>query len=125
MARGLTLSREKARVPAWCDRVLWKGTNLRQTNYNTADLRLSDHRPVWATFDCIINVIDETRKDTLSRHLYEGQQKIHGMPTNKLGYETKGDLIVPNPPPPRSSYHKWWLDNGRYPPLPMAIAIIY
>lgn len=111
----LTLPREKARVPAWCDRVLWKGPNLRQTHYNTANLRVSDHRPVWATFDCLISVIDETRKDKLSRLLYkEGQHKIHNLPTTKLGHAATGDLLGPDLPPPSSDHRKWWLDNGKY-----------
>ena len=55
---------EKARVPAWTDRVLWKrrkpptGQAGRQTEpslvfYGRAELKQSDHRPVIATFQKI------------------------------------------------------------------------
>lgn len=40
----------KRRAPAWCDRVLWRGTGLRQTRYDRCESRLSDHRPVRAVF---------------------------------------------------------------------------
>ncbi|XP_062199314.1 type IV inositol polyphosphate 5-phosphatase 9-like isoform X2 [Phragmites australis] len=41
---------EKKRVPAWCDRILWRGRGLKQVHYETCSYRLSDHRPVRAIF---------------------------------------------------------------------------
>lgn len=40
-------SSEKARVPAWTDRILSRSQNLKQINYSTAPLRFSDHRSVY------------------------------------------------------------------------------
>ena len=51
-----TFSAEKMRVPAWCDRVLWKslpGSNngITQTAYDSCDVIMtSDYSPVFATF---------------------------------------------------------------------------
>lgn len=116
----LTKCREKARIPAWCDRILRKGDNLRQINYNTAPLKFSDHRPVYATFFCNITMIDEKQKERLSRELYEQRKGIVGESTatgqaddseeeDLIGY----DPIEPSLPPASSDRRKWWLDNGQ------------
>ncbi|CAA0841998.1 DNAse I-like superfamily protein [Striga hermonthica] len=38
------------RTPAWCDRILSFGTGIRLLNYRRCEVRLSDHRPVTATY---------------------------------------------------------------------------
>ncbi|THG18250.1 hypothetical protein TEA_017194 [Camellia sinensis var. sinensis] len=38
------------RVPSWCDRILSFGNGLRLFSYRRAELRLSDHRPVTASY---------------------------------------------------------------------------
>lgn len=114
------MSREKHRIPAWCDRVLWKGKGLRNIAYDTSPLRFSDHRPVYAAFQTTVNVIDEAVKERLSRELYDQRRKDVGNVTaNKssaadaddedlIGY----DSIAPGLPPASSDRRKWWLDNG-------------
>lgn len=112
-------SSDKARIPAWCDRVLTKGHNLRQIHYNTAPLKFSDHRPVYATFQCTITVIDEKKKQEISEGLYKQRRAVVGGNTatarpddtddeDLLGYES----IEPGLPPASSDKRKWWLDNG-------------
>ncbi|PGH06584.1 hypothetical protein AJ80_08143 [Polytolypa hystricis UAMH7299] len=110
---------EKARIPAWCDRILWKGSNLRQMEYNTAPLRFSDHRPVHATFTCEISVIDEQAKQSLSRELYERQRTaVAGAAASSVLMDTDDDDIIgytsiaPGLPPASSDRRKWWLDHG-------------
>lgn len=112
---------EKARIPAWCDRILRKGDNIRQINYDCAPLRFSDHRPVYATFQCLISKIDEKRKEELSQELYGKRKEIVGDTRassgaaledtddeDLLGYES----VEPGLPPASSDRRKWWLDNG-------------
>ncbi|KAL8852415.1 MAG: hypothetical protein Q9221_002721 [Calogaya cf. arnoldii] len=110
-------SSEKARIPAWCDRILRKGNNLKQVEYATAPLRFSDHRPVYATFKCTVQSIDEQRKEELSRSLYErrkpdvahaksnGNEKTH---EDNAGYLS----IAAGLSPASSDRRKWWLDRG-------------
>lgn len=110
---------EKSRIPAWCDRVLRKGDNLRQINYTTAPLRFSDHRPVFATFQCTISNVNEPLRDSLSREIYKQRKLNMGITTanarddgvddeDLIGYES----IAPELPPASSDRRKWWLDNG-------------
>ncbi|KAL1983930.1 hypothetical protein VTN96DRAFT_9783 [Rasamsonia emersonii] len=112
---------EKARIPAWCDRILWKGANLRQRHYRTADLKFSDHRPVFALFDCTISIVDEQTKDRLSRVLYDKHRREIGDLTLKFTVEDSEDeeligyrSIAPGFPPASSDRHKWWLDQGSH-----------
>ncbi|KAI0730015.1 DNase I-like protein [Fomitopsis betulina] len=44
---------EKARVPAWCDRVLWRSrepSRVTQLHYRRYEVNVSDHRPISAAF---------------------------------------------------------------------------
>ncbi|EKV17476.1 hypothetical protein PDIG_14280 [Penicillium digitatum PHI26] len=110
---------EKARIPAWCDRILWRGSNLRQTNYQTADLKVSDHRPVWATFDCVIDIVDHALKENLRRSIYEekqghGHTSLDSVSLLDLddGETTLQISIAPGLPPASSDTSRWWLDNS-------------
>ncbi|KAM0018468.1 putative inositol-polyphosphate 5-phosphatase [Helianthus debilis subsp. tardiflorus] len=38
------------RTPAWCDRILSYGKGMRQLSYKRAEIKLSDHRPVSASY---------------------------------------------------------------------------
>ncbi|GMH20351.1 hypothetical protein Nepgr_022192 [Nepenthes gracilis] len=46
----------KKRSPAWCDRIIWYGKGLKQQEYTRCESRLSDHRPVKATFSADVTV---------------------------------------------------------------------
>ncbi|KAJ5974043.1 hypothetical protein N7481_011253 [Penicillium waksmanii] len=112
---------EKSRIPAWCDRVLWRGSNMRQTQYNVADLRISDHRPVFAGFDCQVDVVDHGLKDSLRRELY-GQKQRDALSDsiNLLDLDDEENMsqgpIAPGLPPASSDRSKWWLDKEGFVP---------
>ena len=111
---------EKARIPAWCDRVLKKGDILKQIDYATAPLRFSDHRPVYATFQCTISVIDDAKKEKLSQEIYaQRRAEVGGNTANARNDDIDGeedfvgyDAISPELPPASSDRRKWWLDGG-------------
>ncbi|KAI0401223.1 SacI homology domain-containing protein [Xylaria palmicola] len=112
---------EKARIPAWTDRILRKGTNIRQLSYNSAPLRFSDHRPVFATFQCTVNIVNEAHRERISRQLYERRKAEVGHAgaildagdseddEDLIGYEP----IEPGLPPASSDQQRWWLENGK------------
>ncbi|KAI1942334.1 Inositol-1,4,5-trisphosphate 5-phosphatase 1 [Ophidiomyces ophidiicola] len=93
---------EKRRVPAWCDRILWRGKNLRQLEYNTAPLMFSDHRPVYAVFICPIRVVDEEQKERLSHELHE-KYKVTSSQINTS--DTASSTIGASS---TGSYHRKW-----------------
>lgn len=109
---------EKARIPAWCDRILTKGDNLKQLYYDSAPLRFSDHRPVWGLFQCTVSVVDQARKEAISAELYTRRRGMVGDHTaNYRGFDSDESLygyesIEPGLPPASSDKRKWWLDNG-------------
>ncbi|KAJ9157486.1 SacI domain and endonuclease/exonuclease/phosphatase [Pleurostoma richardsiae] len=113
-------SSEKARIPAWTDRILRKGSNIRQSSYNSAPLRFSDHRPVYATFECTVSIINEQLRDKISRELYERRRGEVGDATANISTEDTDDedligydAIEPGLPPASSDRQKWWLESGK------------
>ncbi|KAI1500120.1 SacI homology domain-containing protein [Biscogniauxia marginata] len=111
---------EKARIPAWTDRILRKGTNIRQLAYNAAPLRFSDHRPVYAIFQCTVNIVNEQLRERISRRLYESRKAEIGHTTAGLDSDSEDDEdligydpIEPGLPPASSDRQKWWLENGK------------
>ncbi|EPS42690.1 hypothetical protein H072_3317 [Dactylellina haptotyla CBS 200.50] len=115
---------EKLRIPAWCDRILRKGSNVRQLTYNSAPLKFSDHRPVYATFEATIQFIDEEVKEKLSQQIYASRRDSVGAATkysstpNLLDYyesdedQVDQEPLAPGLPPASSDMRKWWLDHG-------------
>ena len=54
---------EKHRAPAWCDRILYRGAgNIKQLEYRRHELRVSDHRPVSATFIMRIKRVSQEKR---------------------------------------------------------------
>ncbi|EMR10245.1 hypothetical protein PNEG_01514 [Pneumocystis murina B123] len=54
---------EKKRSPAWCDRIFYRGdSRMKCTSYRQLNVRISDHRPVVATFSIKVKTVDPVKK---------------------------------------------------------------
>ncbi|KAI5959861.1 INP53 [Candida pseudojiufengensis] len=75
---------EKQRVPSWTDRILFLSTkkkrnDLKQLNYNSVmDMLLSDHKPVYATFNSKVEFVDKIKKASMAKEYYDEYRKGHG-----------------------------------------------
>ncbi|KAK2750115.1 inositol polyphosphate 5-phosphatase [Myotisia sp. PD_48] len=99
---------EKRRIPAWCDRILWRGANIRQLEYQTAPLKFSDHRPVYSIFECGITIVDTKLKEGMAATLYAEQKRRREAATTSVVSENidedglADEPIAPGLPPPSS-----------------------
>ncbi|KAF7432917.1 inositol polyphosphate 5-phosphatase [Pleurotus ostreatus] len=100
---------EKARIPAWTDRVLYRGKSLDLSVYSCSELKGSDHKPVYALFRADVRVIDAYKKAALSRLLLESVTSTE--PGERLD-EKLAKLSLPvnysELPPPSSDDSAWW-----------------
>ncbi|GAA5968165.1 hypothetical protein JCM11641_003755 [Rhodosporidiobolus odoratus] len=114
-------SSEKNRIPAYTDRILYKGTDLDAFRYQRAELTASDHRPVYALFRARIRHIDEQKRAVLRKQLLQDimanarQEKIKAK-VSRLSVNGGGrDKALP---PPSDDKQAWWEEeDGSFKPL--------
>ncbi|KAJ8938680.1 hypothetical protein NQ318_004480 [Aromia moschata] len=67
---------EKARPPAWTDRILWRGKGIYQVEYRShMDMRISDHKPVSSLFKSEISVVDPLKFRKIHEDLLKKMDK--------------------------------------------------
>lgn len=131
---------EKMRIPAWTDRILSRGELLKQISYGCCeDIIFSDHRPVYATFNARVTIVDEQKKTDLFSQVYEkileklgdmnddeklfaledgsavlssldDENLIKSGDNNTTSFEARKGRKLP---PPSSDQKKWWIGNGK------------
>ncbi|KAG6821534.1 hypothetical protein H0H93_000043 [Arthromyces matolae] len=111
---------EKQRVPAWTDRILYRGTQVDLSVYSRAELRGSDHKPgmdfplmtiLFAIFRAEIRIIDAVKRHSLSRLLFNSIASGEEHSGEQLD-EKLASLVFPSDitelPPPSSDDFSWW-----------------
>lgn len=58
-------------MPAWTDRILYRGNSIRLLEYTRGELLQSDHRPVRGVFSCAIKQLDHEKMAALRKQLYD------------------------------------------------------
>jgi hypothetical protein len=70
---------EKRRIPAWCDRVLWRAcdpTRVEQLHYKRYEPDISDHRPISAAFCVSVKSIQPDARNGVKEEL-QAQWSVH------------------------------------------------
>jgi len=63
---------EKRRIPAWCDRVLWRArdaTRVEQLHYRRYEPDISDHRPISAAFRVLVKSIQHEARSKVKEEV--------------------------------------------------------
>ena len=104
-------SSEKARTPAWTDRILYRPEGLAQRIYYRAELKTSDHRPVYAIFTGEVRSIDHAKRRRIYDELLE--VKAPGRRAAKAFRVQDKPSDTSSLPNPSSEDYSWWAgDEG-------------
>lgn len=83
---------KKLRAPAWCDRILWRSMNkdaVKLLSYQAATLNLSDHKPVYAWFDCGVRKVVPAKAREVYQDLLFAVDKWINASTPKVNVENR------------------------------------
>lgn len=99
-------SSEKQRIPAWTDRILFRGLDLRQLSYSRAELRTSDHRPVYASFVGPVRIVDHLKRNEIRKQLLQANKAVIGLAGG--GDESSDCSDDESLPDPSDEHQQWW-----------------
>ncbi|KAF7301871.1 Inositol polyphosphate phosphatase [Mycena indigotica] len=100
---------EKMRIPAWTDRILYRGPALDLGVYSRAELKGSDHKPVFGLFRCAVRIVDIAKREALSQLLL---RNVIASASGVQLDEKLAALALPaafDLPLPSSDEDAWWI----------------
>lgn len=65
------------REPAWCDRVLWKGSAILNRYSSCDSIQVSDHKPVFSHFSLTVLKLDSSKLSELKSKIYKELEDMH------------------------------------------------
>jgi hypothetical protein len=110
-------SSDKQRIPAYCDRIFSRGPRIIQHSYERLDIKMSDHRPVGATFSINVKKVDDenykiVKGDIEERFKREKLQLVEGvrvewlMTTRDITLQEAENLLAGHGIKEASKYHR-------------------
>lgn len=105
---------DKKRVPAWCDRILYRApSTLTNVYYRRHEVRASDHRPISAGFTVPVKtILQEKREQVKGKIKLEWQANmVRVLQTNKVRYVVNYDLCDENEAQGRLEKADWDLEK--------------
>ncbi|POV95389.1 hypothetical protein PSTT_16311 [Puccinia striiformis] len=103
------------------DRILYQGSDLNLKAYSRAEIKTSDHRPVYATLETKVRMVDRTKKEIIKQEILEssevGSLRDALMMPLKTGDSSNVEVAV---------LDEWWTNpedpNGEYEANPSELA---
>ncbi|KAI8918694.1 SacI homology domain-containing protein [Entophlyctis helioformis] len=86
---------EKARVPSWTDRILFKGKHIGQLEYMRGEQVMSDHRPVRAVFTVQVNEINFKAREALYHSLLKSMLAEGGAASSRPAMIERSKMTQP------------------------------
>lgn len=81
-------SSEKKRAPAWCDRLLYRGSGrVKQLEYRRHEVQASDHRPVSGIFKLRVKTIDARKRAHVKEACYQQFAEVRRRMAEKASTE--------------------------------------
>lgn len=86
---------DKRRAPAWCDRILYRGTRkVKQVDYRRHELRVSDHRPVSGLFKMRIKTVSAEKRTRVKKDSEQRFQKAKERLATEAKYAAHSSTLI-------------------------------